>query len=167
MVVIYSLVTFVRLSLVIRLRANQPNKSGILPPANCGSSHVIVGASWRLQFSPQLGKDKKKLEGIVKIVEVEISVNLIFVEHIHLQRAGASWNRGHNLRHYTYVILEEANLKEEVVLKYGVSLGCHSERSATDESEASSDVSDESEQYGDGSCSNNDPGILHWVLGMW
>lgn len=67
------------------------------------------------------------------------------------------------LRYYTYVILEEADLKDAVSIAYGALLACDSKPSEMDESEASGDLSDERKQDFIDSSSDRVPGYVALV----
>lgn len=71
---------------------------------------------------------------------------------------------GHALPCHTYVIPEEADLKDVVSLAYGGTLGPNSPLSGTDEGDASGDVSDEPKQNNTNSKSKVTSGISHFVL---
>lgn len=102
-------------------------------------------------------KNKKMLAGVSVRAEVEIPTDLVFVGHSRQQNTGASWNGGHRLRYYTYVILEGAYLKHAFSSTYGASHGCDSELPETDESRAYGYTSDASEQDGRKNSRDSDP----------
>lgn len=104
--------------------------------------------------------DNEKLAGVLKMVEVEIPANSIFVGHGHLQHGGAGWNGGYELRYHACFIPEGAVVKDAVVFVNAASLGNNFQLSWTNEGEASGDICDGCKQGCTNISSDSDPGIL-------
>lgn len=58
----------------------------------------------------------------LKIEEVVMKNNSIFIEHGYLQHAGARWKADAALKYRTYVMYHGASLKHSVTFAYGGSL---------------------------------------------
>lgn len=100
----------------------------------------------------------EELAGVLEMRKVKIPPNLVFVGHVHLPQAVAGWEDRHELQFHTHFIPEKKHLKDAGALAYVASLGRDSERSGTDEGEASDDVSDESKQDRTNSSCDIHPG---------
>lgn len=112
-----------------------------------------------------LGKQKtKNLADILKLKEVEIPPNSVFVGHSQLQHTWACRIRGYALVYLSLVILDGLCFRDAAASANDALLGHNSVLSGMDESEASSDVRDESNQHGTCNNSESNQGVLHWAL---
>lgn len=105
----------------------------------------------------------------IKMAEVEIPVNLAFVEDSDLEHAAARWTREQALEYHTLVKPEGAGLEDVAVFLYSILRGIDSKLSGTDEGVASDDVN-ESKQDGTNGSSDSDCGVSCfevWNCGSW
>lgn len=93
-------------------------------------------------------KNRKKLAGIFKMVEVVIPDTLGFVVHDHQTHARATWNGADVPLYGTHFIGEGGYLKNAVAFALGPWLACNRELHQTDEGKTSCYVSVASEQDG-------------------
>lgn len=93
------------------------------------------------KFAHHSEKDRKKLPGILKMVQVDITAYSVFVGNGVIPHAGASKNEVHPRQYHTY----------------GPWFGRSSKLTVMDEGQGTGDANDKSKQDSISTSSNNDP----------
>ena len=66
-------------------------------------------------------QDKKSLAETLKMTEITIPMNSVFIGHGHVQHAGCGWRGFHALRYHMYVIPSSMTMADSVFFAYGYS----------------------------------------------